>query len=100
MILFSEPYVSKAIQGIYEIEPIYDLSIGLLWQPTNHISIGLKGEDLLKGKQIHTKTLLENQKYNQVLNNDLRMISLTFRYNIGGFENKKQKAIDTSRLGI
>lgn len=93
-------YVSKAIQGIYDIEPTYDLSLGLLWKPSNHISIGVKGEDLLNGKQSRTKTLLGNQNYKQVLNNDLRMISFTFRYNIGGFENKRQKTIDTSRLGI
>lgn len=93
-------YVTKAIQGIYDIDPIYDLSLGILWKPSRQVSIGIKGEDLLKGKQMHTRTWVEKQNYKQILGHDLRMVSLSFRYNIGGFESKKTKTVDTSRLGI
>lgn len=38
--------------------------------------------------------------YNQVINNDTRMVSVSVKYNLGEYKDKKKKETDTLRFGI
>jgi hypothetical protein len=93
-------YATKATQGIYDIKPMYNLSAGVVWSINERLRISMLGDDLLNGRKGRTSTKIQNQSYNQVINNDSRMVSVSVRYNIGGYKEKKSPDIDTSRLGI
>lgn len=92
-------YSTKAIQGIYKIDPLYDLSFGLLWNINKKLRLTINGEDLLNGKKLHTSTKINTQNYKQVLFQDTRNVSVSLRYTFGGYEEKKVKKVDVSRFG-
>lgn len=93
-------YATESIQGVYDIKPMYNLSAGIVWDVSNRLKINVLGDDLLNGRQARTSTHIQNQNYNQIINNDSRMVSFTIRYNLGGYKEKKRDEIDTSRFGI
>jgi len=93
-------YATKALQGIYDVKPMYNLFAGLSWSITNDLRLNLTGDDLLNGRKGRTTTHFQNQNYRQVLNNDTRMVTISIKYNIGGYKKKKDTQIDTSRFGI
>ena len=93
-------YATESIQGVYDIKPMYNLSIGLVWGVSDRVRINILGDDLLNGRQARTSTHIQGQNYSQTINNDSRMISFSVRYNLGGYKEKKSGELDTSRLGI
>lgn len=93
-------YTTKAIQGIYDVKPMYDLSVGVAWSINQRLRINVMFDDILDGRQGRTVTQTGNQNYRQVINNDTRMLAVSVRYNIGGYKEKKTPGIDTSRFGI
>lgn len=99
-IQLSGSYSTKAIQGIYDVKPMYNLSAGVVWDINNRLKINMVGDDMLNGRKGRTSTALKNQNYNQIINNDSRMVSVSIRYNISGYKEKNIADIDTSRFGL
>ena len=92
-------YATPAIQGIYRIDPLYDLSVGVVWNVNKGLRLTVNGEDLLNGKKLHTSTRIETQNYRQTLYQDTRQVAVSLRYTFGGYKEKKIKKVDTSRFG-
>lgn len=93
-------YQTAAIQGIYDIRPMGTADASLQWTSANKkATLILKGEDLLDVSSPHTLIDWEGQRMEQRLNWDNRNVSLTFVYKLGGYKEKKRKAVDTSRIG-
>lgn len=92
-------YATPAIQGIYRIDPLYDLSVGVVWNVNKGLRLTVNGEDLLNGKKLHTSTRIETQNYRQTLYQDTRQVTVSLRYTFGGYKEKKIKKVDTSRFG-
>lgn len=93
-------YATNAIQGIYDVKPMYNLSTGIVWNVNKHMTFSVVGDDLLNGRRGRTATSIQNQNYNQIINNDSRRILISIRYNLGGYKDKKSLKIDTSRFGL
>lgn len=96
----SGDYSSPAIQGIYDIDPLYSLDAALVWTlPKQKLRLTLKGTDLLNSQKPLTHIDEQSQKSRMELFQDMRSVSLTIRYSFGGYKEKKVKAVDTSRFG-
>lgn len=96
----SGDYSSPAIQGIYDIDPLYSLDAALVWTlPKKRLRLTLKGSDLLNSQKPLTHIDEQRQKSRMELFQDIRSVSLTLRYSFGGYKEKKVKSVDTSRFG-
>lgn len=96
----SGDYSSPAIQGIYDIAPLYSLDAALVWTlPKKKLRLMLKGSDLLNSQKPLTHIDEQGQKSRMELFQDIRSVSLTLRYSFGGYKEKKVKSVDTSRFG-
>lgn len=96
----SGDYSSPAIQGIYDIDPLYSLDAALVWTlPKKRFRLTLKGSDLLNSQKPLTHIDEQGQKSRMELFQDIRSVSLTLRYSFGGYKEKKVKSVDTSRFG-
>lgn len=96
----SGDYSSAAIQGIYDIDPLYSLDAALVWTlPKKKLRLTLKGTDLLNSQKPLTHIDEQGQKSRMELFQDIRSVSLTIRYSFGSYKEKKVKAVDTSRFG-
>lgn len=94
-------YMTPAIQGIYDLSSYWSVNAGLKWVSNdNKFELSLKGNDLFNTSTPTTKIVFGTQNLSMNLNQDTRSIKLVFRYRFGGYKEKENKPIDTSRFGI
>jgi hypothetical protein len=92
-------FQSKTIQGVYDIDPLFQLSATFRFTSSNgKWSLVAKGENILN-THINTRSCISNQNYSMRIWMPYTNYSLTAIYRIGGFKEKKTKAVDTSRMG-
>ena len=92
-------FQSKAIQGIYDIDPYFRLHASLRWTSDNgKWSAIIAGNNILNN-HINVYSRLANQDYSMHMWNEYPNVSLTAIYRIGGFKEKKKKEVDISRMG-
>ncbi|WP_300728950.1 outer membrane beta-barrel family protein [uncultured Bacteroides sp.] len=90
---------TKAIQGSYEIDPLWSMDSSLRWTSDNgKASLLLKGTDIFD--TLNPKTKIRNglQHLDMNVKNYRQSISLTFTYRFGGYQKKEVKEVDTSRF--
>ena len=92
-------FQTKAIQGVYDIDPLFRLNATLRYTSANgKWSIVAKGENILNA-HINTRSTIANQDYAMRVWMPYTNYSLTAIYRIGNFKEKKKKEVDTSRMG-
>lgn len=92
-------FQSKAIQGVYDIEPMFHLNTSLRWTSGNNKwSIIAAGQNITNSHAT-TRSRMANQNYTLRVWIEYPTASLTAIYRIGGFKEKKKKEVDTSRMG-
>ena len=92
-------FQTKAIQGVYDIEPLLRLNATLRYTTANgKWSLVAKGENILND-HITTHSSITNQDYTMRVWMPYTNYSLTAIYRIGNFKEKKKKEVDTSRMG-
>ena len=92
-------FQTKAIQGLYDIDPFLRLNVTLRYTSKNgKWSLVAKGENILKA-HIDTRSTIANQDYTMRVWMPYTNYSLTAIYRIGNFKEKKKKEVDTSRMG-
>jgi len=92
-------FQSRAIQGVYDIDPLFNLNASLRWTSNNgKWSVIARGNNILNN-HITTRSRQENQDYDLRLWMNYVNASLTVIYRIGSYKEKKRKEVDTSRLG-
>ena len=92
-------FQTKAIQGVYDIDPLLRLDATLRYTSDNgKWSIVVKGDNILNA-HINTHSRIGNQDYAMRVWMPYTRYSLTFIYRIGNFKEKKKKEVDTSRMG-
>jgi hypothetical protein len=92
-------FQSRAIQGVYDIDPLLSLNASLRWTSNNgKWSVIAKGNNILNN-HITTRSKQGNQDYDLKLWMNYASASLTFIYRIGSYKEKKRKEVDTSRMG-
>ena len=92
-------FQSKAIQGVYDIDPLFYLNLSFRWTSSNgKWSLVAKGNNIFND-YAKTRSTLDNQDYTMRVWMNYAQASLTAIYRIGNFKEKKKKEVDTSRMG-
>ena len=92
-------FQSKAIQGVYDISPLFYLNASLRWTSANgKWSVIAKANNIFNS-YANTRSTVANQDYAMRVWMNYASASLTAIYRIGNFKEKKKKEVDTSRMG-
>lgn len=92
-------FQSKAIQGVYDISPIFRMNAKLQW--TSHDGkwgLRLNGNNIFNN-QFDTRSVQGNQDYRMKINNNWASFTFAVIYKFGGYKEKTVKEVDTSRMG-
>lgn len=99
MLMLTPFFQSKAIQGVYDIDPMFRLNTQLRWTSQNEKwTVIAAGNNIFNG---HAKThsTQGNQDYAMRVWMEYANYSITAFYRIGSYKEKKHKEVDTSRMG-
>lgn len=92
-------FQSKAIQGVYDISPIFRMNAKLQWSSHDgKWGLRLNGNNIFNNKY-DTRSVQGNQNFRMKLNNNWSTVTFAVVYKFGGYKEKKVKQVDTSRMG-
>ena len=92
-------FQSKAIQGVYDISPIFSMDAKLQWSSHDgKWGVRLNGSNIFNN-QFDTRSVQGNQDYRMKINNNWASFTFAVIYKFGGYKEKNVKAVDTSRMG-
>ena len=92
-------FQSKAIQGVYDISPIFRMNANLQW--TSHDGkwgLRLNGNNIFNNLY-DTRSVQGNQDYRMKVNYNWASVTFAVIYKFGGYKEKTVKEVDTSRMG-
>ncbi len=92
-------FQSKAIQGVYDINPLFYLNASLRWSSNNSKWSLIAKANNIFNCYAKTRSTIASQDYTMRVWMNYPSASLTAIYRIGGFKEKKKKEVDTSRMG-
>lgn len=98
--LILNPFIqSKAIQGVYDISPIFRMNAKLQWSSHDGIwGLRLNGNNIFNNKY-DTRSVQGNQDYRMKINYSWASVTFAVIYKFGGYKEKTVKEVDTSRMG-
>ncbi len=90
-----------AIQGIYDLGFMYEISAGLKWTFLNdRASLTLKGDDIFASSIPRSIKINQGNQWSRMRKlNDERCLKLSFVWKFGGYKEREHDSIDTSRFG-
>ena len=92
-------YQTKAIQGVYDISPIFRMDAKLQWSSHDgKWGVRLNGSNIFNNKY-DTRSVQGNQDYRMKINYSWASVTFAVIYKFGGYKEKNVKAVDTSRMG-
>lgn len=98
-LILTPTFQTKAIQGAYDIDPMFRLNASLRWTSDNKKwSLTATGQNITNS-HVTYRSCLANQDYTLRDWVEYPHVSLTATYRIGSFKEKKVKEVDTSRMG-
>ena len=92
-------FQSKAIQGVYDISPIFRMDAKLQW--TSHDGkwgLRINGNNIFNNLY-DTRSVQGNQDYRMKVNYNWASVTFAVIYKFGGYKEKTVKEVDTSRMG-
>ena len=92
-------FQSKAIQGVYDVSPIFRMNAKLQW--TSHDGkwgLRINGNNIFNNKY-DTRSVQGNQDYCMKINYNWASVTFAVIYKFGGYKEKSIKKVDTSRMG-
>ena len=92
-------FQSKAIQGVYDVSPIFKMNAKLQW--TSHDGkwgLRLNGSNIFNNLY-DTRSVQGNQDYRMKINYNWASVTFAVIYKFGGYKEKTVKEVDTSRMG-
>lgn len=98
--LILNPFIqSKAIQGVYDISPIFRMNAKLQWSSHDgKWGLRLNGNNIFNNKY-DTRSVQDNQDYRMKINYSWASVTFAVIYKFGGYKEKTVKEVDTSRMG-
>lgn len=98
--LILNPFIqSKAIQGVYDISPIFRMNAKLQWSSHDgRWGLRLNGSNIFNNKY-DTRSVQGNQDYRMKINYNWASVTFAVIYKFGGYKEKTVKEVDTSRMG-
>ena len=92
-------FQSKAIQGVYDISPIFRMNAKLQWSSHDgKWGLRLNGNNIFNN-QYDTRSVQGNQDYRMKINYNWASVTFAVIYKFGGYKEKTVKEVDTSRMG-
>lgn len=92
-------YQTKAIQGVYDISPIFSMDAKLQWSSHDgKWGLRLNGNNIFNNPY-DTRSVQGNQDYRMKINYNWASVTFAVVYKFGDYKNKNVKAVDTSRMG-
>ena len=98
--LILNPFIqSKAIQGVYDISPIFSMNAKLQWSSHDgRWGVRLNGSNIFNNR-FDTRSVQGNQDYRMKINYNWASVTFAVIYKFGGYKEKNIKKVDTSRMG-
>ena len=98
--LILNPFIqSKAIQGVYDISPIFRMNAKLQWSSHDgRWGLRLNGNNIFNNR-FDTRSVQGNQDYRMKINYSWASVTFAVVYKFGGYKEKTVKEVDTSRMG-
>lgn len=94
-------YQLPAIQGLYDVGHIYEISAGLSWTPKKSPwKLTLKANDLFDSYRQKSFVDYANQLYDLNMNLNRQSVSLSIQYTFKGYKDNKYNKVDSSRFGL
>lgn len=92
-------YQTKAIQGVYDISPVFRMDAKLQWSSHDgKWGVRLNGSNIFNNR-FDTRSVQGNQDYRMKINYNWSSFTFAVIYKFGGYKEKNVKAVDTSRMG-
>ena len=92
-------YQTKAIQGVYDISPVFRMNAKLQWSSHDgKWGLRLNGSNIFNNLY-DTRSVQGNQDYRMKINYNWASVTFAVIYKFGGYKEKNVKAVDTSRMG-
>ena len=92
-------FQSKAIQGVYDISPIFRMNAKLQWSSHDgRWGVRLNGSNIFNN-QFDTRSVQGNQDYRMKAKFNWPSVTFAVIYKFGGYKEKTVKEVDTSRMG-
>ena len=92
-------YQTKAIQGVYDISPIFSMDAKLQWSSHDgKWGVRLNGSNIFNNR-FDTRSVQGNQDYRMKINYNWSSFTFAVIYKFGGYKEKTVKKVDTSRMG-
>ncbi len=92
-------FQTKAIQGVYDISPIFRMNAKLQWSSNDgRWGLRINGSNIFNN-EYDTRSVQGNQDYRMKINSNWVSVTFAVIYKFGGYKEKKVKAVDTSRMG-
>ena len=92
-------YQTKAIQGVYDISPIFSMDAKLQWSSHDgKWGVRLNGSNIFNNR-FDTRSVQGNQDYRMKVNYNWSSFTFAVIYKFGGYKEKTVKEVDTSRMG-
>ena len=92
-------FQSKAIQGVYDISPIFRMNAKLQWSSRDgKWGLRLNGDNIFNNF-FDTRSVQGNQNHRMKVNHDWNALTFAVVYKFGGYKEKEVKEVDTSRMG-
>lgn len=92
-------YQTKAIQGVYDISPVFRMDAKLQWSSHDgKWGVRLNGSNIFNNR-FDTRSVQGNQDYLMKINYNWASVTFAVIYKFGGYKEKNVKAVDTSRMG-
>lgn len=91
-------YQTKAIQGVYDISPIFSMDAKLQWSSYDgKWGVRLNGSNIFNNR-FDTRSVQGNQDYRMKVNYNWSSFTFAVIYKFGGYKEKTVKEVDTSRM--
>ena len=92
-------FQSKAIQGVYDISPVFRMNAKLQWSSHDgKWGLRINGNNIFN-YEFDTRSVQGNQNYRMKLNYSWASVTFAVIYKFGGYKEKNIKKVDTSRMG-
>ena len=92
-------FQSKAIQGVYDISPVFRMNAKLQWSSHDgKWGLRINGNNIFN-YEFDTRSVQGNQNYRMKLNYNWASVTFAVIYKFGGYKEKSIKKVDTSRMG-
>jgi hypothetical protein len=92
-------YQPKAIQGVYDISPVFRMNAKLQWSSHDgKWGVRLNGSNIFNN-WFDTRSVQGNQDYRMKINYNWASVTFAVIYKFGGYKEKTVKEVDTSRMG-